>query len=334
MKRYLLSLGFLFLITTLFSQRHIRDDLIVYGHIEILGDTRYTDTDSSEAGYFVFDSIAASVIHVRDSMQLPDGTWLTGALALTDYSGATILRNWYVGQAVTGTVEDMFSWQLFSAPTITCGFSPTTTLYEVGTSTLVTIYGATNNPGSATLLIGSLDEIIYSTNIDTWTTETNYSSNITFRPLQSPVNNYEQHFYTFRATHTWEKGIENGTATASRSLRAIYPFHYGVTSDDLRTASGTTIYLHANMSKVLQTQGTKTLTLTGTGYPYIIVPAGWSDLSKVTDETGAEVTGWTKSTPTVSSSGLSGTNYINENYECWRGATQGSFTGQNYQFTF
>jgi len=267
-----------------------------------------------------------------------DGDTITGIADKYFTNGRTILRSWGVGITIPdGT--NAFEWMFFAPPTITMAFDPSTSLYEIGTSTTIAIAGSTSNPGGATLSSGHIENVtdgisMYSFPIGN---ETTFSTNITYAPTQSGTVGYYKAAYTFRASQNWVFGTENGITTYNVSISAVYPMFYFISSADFTTATGTTIYdeyIAGRANKLITTQGTKSLTFTGTGYMYIITPSTWTDLSAVKDETGSTVSGFTKYDITISSVGLSGTDYINAGFKLWASPTSGTYTGQTYTIYF
>lgn len=217
------------------------------------------------------------------------------------------------------------------APVISCYVNEN--LFQFGTRTAVRLYGSTSNPISPLeLSIYTITGTSYSFLSGVNDTLSYSDDSYIFLPIDSTFESN-----TFVTSQDWVSGSNGATITCSNTINSCYPYHYGVTTDDLTTASGTTIYLHASIYFVVDTEPSASarisVTFTGNGYPYVIVPESWSDLTEVKDATGTVIEGWNKSTPTISSSGLD-TDYIGIYYDCWQGGTTGSYTGQTYTFKF
>lgn len=247
----------------------------------------------------------------------------------------SILRVPTVGVNIgTDSVKQWLEWWYFAPPTITCNLSPSTTVYEVGTSNSITISGATTNAGGATLTSGALTRTVPSSNVvNSFGASTSYTAPITFTPQQGGSGDYDELAYSFQATQDWSFGSESGTASSTtRSLSGVYPVFYGMSATDLSAASGITIY--TTLTKLVETEGNKTVTLTGTGFIYFAVPKTWSDfdLSQIIDHNGFTVTGsFTAYDVTVSSSGLTN-DYTNQTYKIYKLNSSTTTSGFAYQF--
>ena len=241
-------------------------------------------------------------------------------------SARPILRLPEVGDTVT-----YFDWYYFAPPTITSALSPTTTIYEVGTSNAITISGATSNPAGTTLTAGTLGRTAPAptTEILGFTSATTYSQAITFTPQQAGSGNYNELVYSFRASQDYT-GAESGTATSpTRTVTAVYPVLYGVSATDL-TATGDP---YTALTKLVQAEGNKAVNMNGSGFIYYAVPSTWTDvnLSAIFDGNGFNVTpSFTSSTVSVTSSGL--TNNWTLNYTIYKLNTSTTVSNATYTF--
>lgn len=248
-------------------------------------------------------------------------------------SNRPILRLYSVGTVVGGyTMTDMFEWLYFAPPTLSLSMSPTATVYEVGTSTSVTLSGSTTNPGAATLSGGELVRTVPSSNVvNSFGGGTTYTSTITFTPTKGGTGDYNLLSYSFRAEQDWLKGAESGTAiSTTRSLTAVYPVLYGMTATDL-SAGGDA---YAELTKLVQTEGDKSVTFTGTAqFMYYAIPKTWGDfnLSVIKDHSNFDVTpSFTAYDITVTSSGL--VNNWTQDYKIYKLNSLTNASGFTYQF--
>ena len=260
--------------------------------------------------WFRFDAVSKN-FKAWDSVA---GTWINvnGAAASLAFDGnRSILRAPTAGTNLgTSTITEWLEWWYFAPPTITCNLSPTTTVYEIGTSNSIIISGATSNPGSATLSNGELTRTNPASNVvNSFTTSVSYSSPITYNPQQGGSGDYNELLYSFQATQDWSFGSEAGTATStSRTIRAVYPVLYGMDVSDLSGATGSTLYTTLS-DKLIETEGDKeNLIFSGTNeFIYIAVPKSWTDfdLSSIEDPNTFNILGgFTTHDVTITSSGL------------------------------
>lgn len=219
-------------------------------------------------------------------------------------SDRPILRVPEVGDNIGGaTVNDWLEWWYFTAPTITLGSlsSPV----EVGTVTQYILSGATTNNGGATLSNGMLR--VTSPATDTllaFGSATSYADTITFEPQQDSTGQFKSFTFTFAAKQDWVFSSESGTATSSsRTITGVYPVLYGMSATDLSSTGDP----YTALTKLVQAEGNKTVSLTGSGYIFYAVPKTWGDftLSSIIDHNGFNVTpSFTSYDITVSSTGL------------------------------
>jgi len=193
--------------------------------------------------------------------------------------------------------------------------SPSTTVYEVGTSNSITLNWSTNNPGGATLSNGS----VTSNGVEIFGTgsTTTGNSTITFEPIKGSTGNYTELIYNFDYTQDWNATTESGTADATnRTIQAVYPVLYGMSVTDLSSTGDP----YTALNKLVDTEGNKSLNLNGSGFIYFAIPKTWSDfdLSAIIDHNGFNVTGsFTAYDVTVSSSGLTN-NWPNVDYKLYK----------------
>ncbi len=245
-----------------------------------------------------------------------------------------ILRTWSVDDSIGGTdITAGLEWMFFTAPSLSNNLSPSTTVYEVGTSNAITISGSTTNPASATLSGGDLNRTVPgpTTSINSFGANTSYSQPITFTPQQGGSGDYNELNYSFQAEQDYT-GVESGNvASTTRSIKGVYPVLYGMSATDL-SATGDP---YTVLTKLVEDEGNKTVTFTGTNeFMYFAFPASWSDnvLSQIVDHNGFEVTSsFTEYTVNVSSSGLTN-DWSTVSYKLYKLNSLTSASGFDYQF--
>lgn len=226
-------------------------------------------------------------------------------------SNRPILRVPTPGVNIGGsTVVDFLTYYYFAPPTITCNLSPTTTVYEVGTSNSITISGATTNSGGATLSAGVLTRTVPSSNVvNSFGTGTSYSTGITFYPQKDSTGDYKQLTYSFQASQAWVSGAESGTASSTtRTITGVYPVLYGMDAADLSGATSSTIYTTLSGKYIMVEANKDQIPLAGVGeYIYFAIPKSWGDfnLSIIEDPNGFNILGgFTTYDVSITSSGL------------------------------
>lgn len=239
-----------------------------------------------------------------------------------------VLRVPSVGDTITG-----FDWWYFTPPTI--NMNSVTSIYEVGTSNSVTLSGSTTNDGGATLSNGTLSRTVpASATVTTFGASTTYSQGITFSPQQGGSGDYNELNYSFQATQDYS-GTESGSISSqTRSIKGVYPIFYGMASTDTATVFAN---IYANIpNKLVQDEGDKTLSFTGTGLIYYCFPNTWADinLSSIIDPNGFNVTASFDRVPghSLTSTGLTN-NYTAEPCTCYVLNT-GSTTTSSSNYTF
>jgi hypothetical protein len=250
-------------------------------------------------------------------------------------SDRNILRLWEVGDNIGGSsLSDMFEYLYFTAPTISVNISPSTTVYEIGDQQQVIATATTANNGGATLTNGSLalswsggsENVSYGASLSAKDT-------IIFTPTQGGSINYERSSYSWQASQEWSGAGESGTANSNtQTVQGVYPVLYGVSSTDYSAIGN--IYEASGFSKLVQTEGNKNVTFTGTGFLYFAVPSTWNDvnLSVIYDHNGFDVTAsFTSYDITVSSSGLTN-DWSGVSYKLYKLNNLTTASGFTYQF--
>jgi len=244
-----------------------------------------------------------------------------------------ILRLPELGDTIGGnSYEDYFNFLYFAPPTLNLSITGGT-LFEVGTSNSITLSGSTNNEGGSTLSNGNLNKITPAPTlslVNIGSSESSYSTTITYTPTQGGSGNFNEFLFQFRSTQDWSGGGSSGTVNSStRTVRAVYPVLYGVSATDLHATGDA----YTTLTKLVEAEGDKTVTLNGTGFQYYAMPSTWSDtsLSQILDQNDFNVTAsFTCQTVSVSSSGL--TNNWTLNYEICKSNTQGTVNNADYEF--
>lgn len=248
-------------------------------------------------------------------------------------SDKPILRVPTVGTNIGGTtVTEWLDYWYFSAPTLSLALSPTTTIYEVGDTSRITVSGTTSNPGLATLTNGGLDRTSPTVlEVDGFGTGTSYTFTFSFYPQKDSTSHYKQTTYSFQASQDWVFGAESGTATSTtRTVTAVYPVLYGMSATDFSIGGDP----YTGLTKLVQAEGDKTVTLTGSGFIYYAVPKTWGDytLSSIIDHNGFNVTpSFTSYDINVSSTGLIN-DWTSVAYKLYKLNTTTTTSGYAYQF--
>jgi hypothetical protein len=241
-----------------------------------------------------------------------------------------ILRTPGVGDNLgTSTMEAWLEWWYFTAPTLS--ISSMTSPIEVGTTNTYYVSGTTTNSGGATLSAGYFRQTSPSTDtLVSFGSGTSYADTILFTPQQGGSGQFNELSYTFQAKQSWVFGSESGTATSTaRTIQGVYPVLYGMSSTDFSVTGNP-----YTLTKLVQTEGNKTVTLTGSGYIYYLVPKTWGDytLSQIIDHNGFNVTAsFTSYDVTVSSSGLTN-DWTAVPYKMYKLNTTTTTSGYAYQF--
>jgi hypothetical protein len=248
-------------------------------------------------------------------------------------SNRAILRVPQPGDNIGGnTVQDFLSFFYFSPPTITLSISGGS-IFEVGTSNSLTLSGSTTNNGNATLSAGLLQRTnpTPANTINSFGSSTSFSQIITYEPQQGGSADYTQLSYSFRATQDWSGSGETGTANSpTRTVNAVYPVLYGMSSTNLHSTGDP----YTTLTKLVEQEGDKTVSFTGSGFIYFAFPASWSDnaLSSIKDPNNFELLGsFTVADINVSSSGLTN-DWTNVPYKIYKLNTTTTTNVDEYQF--
>lgn len=244
-----------------------------------------------------------------------------------------ILRVPSVGQNLgTTSINEWLEWWYFTPPTLSMVISPTTTVYEYGDSSQVIATSTTTNSGGATLSVGAL--------ITSWSggsenksfgASTTARDTIQFAPIAGSSTNYNRQSYSFQSSQGWVFGSESGTANSNtRTVQAVYPVFYGMSSTDFSSSGN----IYGVLTKLVTTEGNKSVNLNGSGFIYYAIPTTWSDtdLSSIIDHNGFNVTSsFTVYDITVSSSGLTN-DYSGVSYKLYKLNSETTTSNFTYQF--
>lgn len=249
-------------------------------------------------------------------------------------SNRPILRVPTVGTNIgASTFSGWLDYWYFSSPTLALALSPSTTIYEVGDTSYISITGTTSNPGNATLSGGELNRTSPSTSLlDNFGSGTSCGFSFSFYPQKDSTTHYKQLAYSFQSSQDWISGAESGTATSSvKTVTAVYPILYGMSATDFSVGGDP---YTTDLTKLVAAEGDKTLSLTGSGYIYYAIPKSWSDytLSSIVDHNGFNVTpSFTAYDITVGSTGLIN-DWSGVDYKLYKLNTTTITSGYAYQF--
>lgn len=123
-----------------------------------------------------------------------------------------------------------------------------------------------------------------------------------------------------------------GSVSDTLSRTAIYPFFYGMNSNNL--LSGGSTFYNANLTKLIQSKNNKSLNINGLNeYIYYAYPSSYGDLDSIIDGNGFDVTSsFSKTTVNIESTGLS--NNYNESYNIYRTISVTTVSNQIFKFNF
>lgn len=244
---------------------------------------------------------------------------------------------------IRGELNDLvnlvFSYH-FTAPTISIGLSPSTTVYEIGTSNSITISGSTTNPESCTLSAGLLLETNATPDftVNDFGSATSYTSNITFAPTVGGASNYTEYEYKFKAEQNYELGAIIGTATSSiKTIYGVFPVFYFTSAENYTTGNINIQTLEGageTITTLVEREGNKTATFYSDHltYAYLLFPMTWVDetFSSIKDNSNFETLGnWTKYSVTVTNA----SKYTTEDYILYRFNNLAEFASSTYTFT-
>lgn len=278
-------------------------------------------------------TIGGLITHLRGNGFVIEEELTDSLNATVDFDGdRQILRVPQVGDNLgTSNLLDWHEWWYFAAPTMSISQFPTSAVYEVGDSVMITFGGTVSNPGNATLSNGAF--IRSGPTVDTlvsFGSGYTYIDTVYYVPTQDSTSLYKGLTYSFRATQNWAFGSESGTANSSiKTIQAVYPILYGVSATDLSVGGDA----YTTLTKLVETEGNKTVSLTGSGFIYYAVPKTWSDfnLSEIIDHNNFNVTpSFTAYDISVTSSGM--TNNWTTDYKLYKLNTTTIASGYAYQF--
>lgn len=227
-------------------------------------------------------------------------------------SNRPILRTAQVGDNIGGTtVQDWLEYWYFTEPTISLFKDVGASIFEIGTSTTITFTTTVTNTGNASLSSGLFTNTTTSSNISSFGSNTSSVDIINFTPRQGGAGDYNLDFYGFQSTQSWSSGSESGTASSnSVAIRGVYPLLYGMGNVDTSIVLNDLYNTFSATGKIVEVEGNKTVSLTGSGLIYFAIPSSWSDsdLSQIIDPNGFNVLpSFDKVTyPIVNSAGLDG----------------------------
>ncbi len=204
-----------------------------------------------------------------------------------------------------------------------------TSIYQIGTDNIVTIEGDITLHNETAMINGRVDRILpTAATIHTFDSDLHYTTDIVFNPRQTPGGIEQAHLHTYQA---YSEGVTNGTiiSSSTKTVKAIYPYLYGVSSIDFTVTSGAYTGLIVDVADY----GNKTYPLTGSGYIYICYPDSYPDLISIKDHNGFEqINAFSKTLVTISSSGLAVNWSIS--YKIYKLNNITAPTGWNYTFRY
>jgi hypothetical protein len=141
----------------------------------------------------------------------------------------------------------------------------------------------------------------------------------------SPIQNTQSSF---------KISVSDGTqsASASTSIEGIYPYFYGFSTLSTMTTAGL-----STLSKLIETQGDKTIDISGTGNYYFIYDSNYPNLNGIFDDVNNLILGTSFSTTPTTSTLSSPTGlWASKQFKIyqWNGAPQIGPPSVNYQFKF
>ena len=179
----------------------------------------------------------------------------------------------------TTTSSDWISWWYFQIPSITNSFINGST-FEIGTSNSVTYRSVLNNPAATSVTnylataSGKGTAVTYADGSQTSRTN---DFDFTYAPVQTPaggVGVWDSQSYTFQSSLDYSGSGESGSVTSSnRTIRGVYPILYGMVADTATAFADP----YGTMNKLVQSEGNKTVSYTGTGLIFYGFPQTWSD---------------------------------------------------------
>lgn len=257
-------------------------------------------------------------------------------------SGATILfdsdrpvgRVPELGTNIGGsTILDWLEYWYFTVPTATLTQAPSTSIFEVGDSMQLIYSWTISNPSSATLSNGQFRVTSpLSLLLTSFSTSTSGADTIQYAPTQGSTSEYERLSYSLRVQQDWTNGTESSTLYSStKTIQGVYPVFVGLDSTDY-TASGN-IYIEPNFTKLVEVEGSKTVSLTGSGYIYYCMPSTWADTNiTILDANDFDVTASFDRVTNVSVTSTGLTNNWTQTYVVYKLKTYTAAAAFDYKF--
>lgn len=304
------------------------EGIFVYGN----GVPGYTPTKLRSAYHYM--DTTNNVLYQYDRINSQWDTIYGGAVTGFFDGDRPILRVPTAGTNIgSTTVTGWLDWWYFTPPTISLTTSPTGKIIEVGDSVVYTFTTTVTNSAGATLSSGEFRRTSPAAAVVTsFGAATSDATDIAFSPKEpeGAAVDYDQHVYTFRSFQDYA-GAESGTAQSNTvTLQGVFPILYGMSDTDFSTTGD----FYSVLTKLVQAEGDKTVTLTGHGFIYYAIPASWSDntINQIIDHNGFNVTAsFTVYDRNVSSSGLTN-NWTNVPYKLYKLNNTTTTSGYAYQF--
>jgi hypothetical protein len=278
-------------------------------------------------------TITTSVPTIGNILKWNGSLWAMGSGIDTFNGNKSVTRTGWTGvsgvnMTTNTTVSDFLNAVFFPFISATISIN-TTALYEVGTSTTVTITGATTPNNETIFSNGRVDRVYPGATVTIYSfgAALSYSTTITFTPNQSTTSTLELRYVAYQGVGgNGTPGIINSTVKA---VKSYYPYLHGVTTVNL-TSGGTAAY--TSLTKVVEVQANKTKNFTGTGYLYFCYPASYGTLTSILDPSSFQIlTGFTRYSVNVTSSGL--VNNWSEPYYIYQSNTISTPSG-SFQFFY
>lgn len=266
----------------------VRDSSRFKGDVLINGNLVYphADTVTGKTYGLVFDGTTVKQQAISTTIPFNGNRAVKRAGLPLINAGGTDLQTW---------VENYFF--PFVPATITC--TSATSIVEAGSTTSITVSGVTTANDETIFSIGVLNRNLPLpvSLLTFFGAALNYSHVYSYSPLVSEV-------LQFQATQlTGNNGSPLLIYSPLKNINAVYTYLYGVSANDY-SGGGNPAY--TGLTKLIQVQGSKTISLTGTnGYIYFAYPASYGNLTSIIDQNGFDVTpSFTKYTANITSSGL------------------------------
>lgn len=287
-----------------------------------------------ETGGHIVDKNRASLTSkFREELDTLLAGFSSGASLLFD-SDRPVGRVPELGTNIGGsTILDWLEYWYFTVPTATLTQSPSTSIFEVGDSIQLIYSWTISNPSSATLSNGQFRVTSpLSLLLTSFSTSTSGADTIQYAPTQGSTSEYERLSYSLRVQQDWTNGTESSTLYSStKTIQGVYPVFVGLDSTDY-TASGN-IYIEPNFTKLVEVEGSKTVSLTGSGYIYYCMPSTWSDTNiTILDANDFDVTASFDRVTNVSVTSTGLTNNWTQTYVVYKLKTYTAAAAFDYKF--